>query len=53
MNIAQKYGKLPHQVVLRWGIERGFVIIPKSSKKEHIQSNIEIGDFKLLPEEVE
>ena len=45
--LAEKYKKEPHQIVLRWAVDRGFVVIPKSSKREHVHSNIAIGDFKL------
>jgi len=38
---------------LRWGVDRGFVIIPKASSKDHVLSNIEIGDFKLEEKEIE
>jgi diketogulonate reductase-like aldo/keto reductase len=37
---------------LRWGIDRGFAVIPKSTKKDHTQSNIDIGDFTLDQEEI-
>ena len=53
LKLAEKYGKQPNQIALRWAIERGFVVIPKSSKREHVHSNIAIGDFKLEEEEVQ
>ena len=31
LKLAEKYQKEPHQIALRWGIDRGFIIIPKSS----------------------
>lgn len=37
---------------MRWGVDRGFVVIPKASSKEHLLSNISIGDFKLEEDEV-
>lgn len=45
--IAKKYGKTVAQVVLRWNIQRGVVIIPKSVHKERIEENISIWDFRL------
>lgn len=45
--LAAKYGKSELQVILRWGIERGHAIIPKSSHSEHQKQNIEVFDFKL------
>ncbi len=45
--IAQKHGKTPAQVVLRWHIELGLVVIPKSITPARIRENIEIFDFAL------
>ena len=46
-NIAEKYGKSPAQIVLRWHIQMGFIVIPGSKNPEHIKSNIDIYDFAL------
>jgi 2,5-diketo-D-gluconate reductase A len=45
--IGQKYGKTPAQVILRWHIELGCVVIPKSVTPSRIKQNIDIFDFKL------
>lgn len=45
--IAAKYGKSVAQVILRWHLQRGVVIIPKSSKKTRMEENLNIWDFKL------
>jgi 2,5-diketo-D-gluconate reductase A len=52
-DIARRYGKTPAQVVLRWHIERGNVIFPKSVSAERIRENMEIFDFELAPDDVE
>ncbi len=50
--IAEKHGKTPAQVILRWHIEHGVAPIPKSVRAERIAENIDVFDFKLAPEEV-
>ena len=50
--IAEKYGRTPAQVVLRWHIEHGTSPIPKSSRAERIAENFDVFDFRLTPEEV-
>ena len=45
--MAEKYGKTPAQIVLRWGLQRGFFNIPKSAKRSRIEENAKIFDFEL------
>jgi 2,5-diketo-D-gluconate reductase A len=51
-SIARRVGKTPAQVVLRWQIERGNVIFPKSVQQDRIRENIDIFDFELSGEDV-
>jgi 2,5-diketo-D-gluconate reductase A len=53
VSIASRAGKTPAQVVLRWHIERGDVVFPKSVTPARIRENIEIFDFELSGEDVE
>jgi diketogulonate reductase-like aldo/keto reductase len=46
-SIAGRLGKSPAQVILRWGIQRGTVVIPKSTNPERIKENISVFDFVL------
>ncbi len=46
-SIGQKYGKSTAQVMLRWHIQRGIIIIPKSVHKERMIENLNVFDFKL------
>ena len=53
VNLSKKYNKTVPQVILRWHLEKGNIIFPKSSNPQHIKENWEIFDFKLTKEEVE
>jgi diketogulonate reductase-like aldo/keto reductase len=50
--LADKHGKTPAQVVLRWHIQLGLVVIPRSGKLERLKENREIFDFELSGEEM-
>jgi len=52
-DIAKKYKKSPAQVLIRWQIDLGHVVIPKSIKPERIQENLDVFDFQLEQGEVE
>ncbi|KUP22674.1 aldo/keto reductase [Paenibacillus sp. DMB5] len=52
-SLAEKHNKSVAQVVLRWLVQRGIVVIPKSVKKERIAENINIFDFELRSEDME
>ena len=51
--IARQTGKTPAQVVLRWHIERGDIVFPKSVTPDRIRENIDIFDFELTGQDVE
>lgn len=50
--IGEKYGKSAAQVALRWNIQRGVVVIPKSVHKERMEQNMNIWDFMLTDEDM-
>ena len=52
LDIAQKHGKTPAQVILRWNVQQGVIIIPKSVHKERIEENMAIWDFELDEEDM-
>lgn len=52
-SLAEKYGKTPAQLVLRWGLQRNTVVIPKTSKLERLQENFEVFDFDISGEDME
>ncbi|GAA5822205.1 hypothetical protein JCM11251_004893 [Rhodosporidiobolus azoricus] len=47
VELAKKYNKSPAQVLIRYGLDRGFIVIPKSTKKNRIEDNANVFDFKL------
>ncbi|MFV0575892.1 MAG: aldo/keto reductase [Vibrio sp.] len=51
--IAAAHGKTVAQVILRWNVQRGVTVIPKSVKEERIQQNFDIWDFTLNDEQME
>ena len=50
--LGKKYGKTPAQVILRWHVQMGFVVIPGSKNVDHIKDNLNIMDFELTGEEI-
>ncbi|WP_423832761.1 aldo/keto reductase [Stutzerimonas stutzeri] len=50
--MAEKYGKTPAQVVLRWHLDNGFVIFPKSVHAERLRENFDLFDFSLDPDDI-
>ncbi len=50
--LAKKYGKSNSQIILRWHIQEGNIIIPGSKKIEHIKENVDIFDFELTNDEM-
>ncbi len=51
-DIARAHGKSPAQVMLRWGLQHGRSVIPKSTKLSRIEENIDVFDFELSAEEM-
>ncbi|MDO4546242.1 MAG: aldo/keto reductase [Bacillota bacterium] len=51
--IAEEHGKSSAQVILRWNLQKGVVVIPGSSNPDHIKENTELFDFELTKEEMD
>lgn len=51
--IAEKYGKSPAQVILRWQLQRDTVVIPKSANVDRMKQNIDVFDFELSQEDMD
>lgn len=50
--LAEKYGKTNVQIILRWHIQEGNIVFPKSTNPQHIRENFDIFDFTLTDEEM-
>ncbi len=50
--VAERNGRTPAQVLLRWGIQHGIPEIPKSTKRERIEENMQLFDFELSDEDM-
>ena len=50
--IADAHGKTPAQVMLRWGLQHGRSVIPKSTKPARIAENLDVFDFELSGDEL-
>jgi D-xylose reductase len=53
LEIANRHQKTPAQIVLRWGVQRGTTIVPKTSQAERLTENISIFDFALTDDELQ
>ena len=51
-SVAQAHGKTPAQVLIRWSIQLGNIVIPRSSSPERIKSNIDVFDFELTDDDM-
>ncbi len=51
--IADNHQKTPAQIVLRWGVQRGTAVIPKTSQPHRLVENLDIFDFELTSEEMQ
>ena len=52
LQLADKYGKTAAQIILRWHIQDGNIVIPGSKNPEHIKANFELFDFTLTPDDM-
>lgn len=52
LELAEKYGKTPAQICLRFALENGVLPLPKSSSAKRMQENLDVFDFSLSPEDL-
>lgn len=53
LEAARLHGKTPAQIVLRWHVQHGLVVIPKSSRRERLKENLELFDFELTEQQMQ
>jgi methylglyoxal/glyoxal reductase len=52
VSLAKKYSKTPAQLMIRWGLQHGLVVIPKSTREERIRENSQVFDFVISAEDM-
>jgi 2,5-diketo-D-gluconate reductase A len=52
VSLAEKHSVTPGQVVLRWHVQNGTIVIPKSNTPERIRANLDVMSFELSADEV-
>jgi diketogulonate reductase-like aldo/keto reductase len=52
VEIGERLGRTPAQVIIRWHLQHGFVVIPKSVREERIRSNADVADFELSADDM-
>jgi diketogulonate reductase-like aldo/keto reductase len=50
--MAQRYSHTPAQIMIRWSLQHGLVVIPKSARKERIRENSQVFDFDISPQDM-
>lgn len=51
-SLAEKYGKTPHQVTLRWHLQEGIIVFPKTMSRDRAAENLDVFDFELSEKEM-
>lgn len=52
VKLSEKYGKSPAQILIRWSLQKGFNVLPKSGNKKRLVQNLDVFDFEILGEDI-
>jgi methylglyoxal/glyoxal reductase len=52
VELSKKYDKSPAQILIRWAIEHNLIVIPRATRREHLEENINVFDFTLTPKDI-
>jgi diketogulonate reductase-like aldo/keto reductase len=52
VGLASRYGKSPAQILIRWSLQRGLIVIPKSARKDRIIENADVFDFSISDDDM-
>jgi diketogulonate reductase-like aldo/keto reductase len=52
VSVAERLGRTPAQVIIRWHLQHGIVVIPKSRQADRIRSNADVGGFELTADDM-
>jgi len=52
VNLAERCGKTPAQIIIRWNLQKGVVPLPKANELAHLQENLDVFDFELTAEDM-
>ncbi len=53
IKLGEKYNKTPAQIIMKWHVQKGFIVIPGSKNVDHIKDNFNIFDFELTSDEMD
>ena len=53
VEVAERYGKSPAQILIRWGLQHGVIVLPKSARRERIIENMQVFDFNISEKDME
>lgn len=53
VELSKKYNKTPAQILIRWSLQKGYIVLPKSENKQRLIENLQVFDFDILKEDID